>query len=104
MRVGLVLLLIINTETSNVSSSGLSILLLHNRLQGSPLGQFLLVRGLELAALCLITPGDQLPQALPFFLQCVLCRFIIILGIFLSNKYLSFTGAAGEFQFESSQN
>ena len=57
MRIGLVLLLTINPQASNAGSGGLSILLLHNGLQGSPLGQLLLVTGLELAALCLITPG-----------------------------------------------
>ena len=48
MRVGLLPLLSINTQASDVSSSGLSVFLLHYRLQGSPLGQLLLVAGLEL--------------------------------------------------------
>ena len=74
MRVGLVLLLIINPEAGNVSGRGLSVLLLHNRLQGSPLRQLLLVGGLELAAICLVIIEDQLSISLPFFLQCVLYR------------------------------
>ena len=57
MRIGLVLLLIVNSQASNAGSSGLSILLLHYGLQSSPLRQLLLVTGLELAALFVITPG-----------------------------------------------
>ena len=49
MRVGLLPLLSINTQASDVSSSDLSVLLLHYRLRGAPLGQLLLVAGLELA-------------------------------------------------------
>ena len=57
MRIGLVLLLIVNSQASNAGSSGLPVLLLHYGLQSSPLRQLLLVTGLELAALGLITPG-----------------------------------------------
>ena len=47
MRVGL--LLLVTTDPGDVGRGGLSVLLLHDGLQRTPLGQLLLVGGMELA-------------------------------------------------------
>ena len=47
MRVGL--LLLVTTDPGDVGRGGLSVLLLHDGLQRPPLGQLLLVGGMELA-------------------------------------------------------